>query len=78
MIFYLVFFIQFTAAPGFLSYYEVCEKIKQGWKVERNAEQAVPYAYSNNEWVGYDDIESLKAKVQFIKEKDLAGGMFWA
>lgn len=61
-----------------LSYYEVCEKINQGWKVERNNEQVVPYAYSNNEWVGYDDAESLRAKVQFIKQKGVAGAMFWA
>lgn len=48
-----------------LSYYEVCNKIKQGWKVERNSEQAIPYAYSNTEWVGYDDPESIRAKVCF-------------
>ncbi|CAF0748267.1 unnamed protein product, partial [Brachionus calyciflorus] len=69
---------RFTAAPGMLSYYEVCEKIKQGWRVERNDEQKIPYAYSNNEWVGYDDPESLRAKARFIKEKNLAGGMFWS
>lgn len=61
-----------------LSYYEVCQKIQQGWRVERNDEQKIPYAYSNNEWVGYDDPESLRAKVQFIKQKDVAGAMFWA
>lgn len=46
-----------------LAYYEVCEKLREGWTVVRNSEQAVPYAYSRTEWVGYDDEESLRAKV---------------
>lgn len=50
-----------------LSYYEVCEKLKEGWTYEWNEEQAVPYAYSINEWVGYDNAESLKAKVVFLR-----------
>lgn len=58
--------MKYTSAPGILSYYEVCEKLVSGWTVVRNEEQAVPYAYSSNEWVGYDDIESLKVKVEIF------------
>lgn len=61
-----------------LSYFEICLKRKDGWIVERNEEQAVPYAYSTLEWVGYDDIESLKLKSKFILDLDLGGAMFWA
>jgi chitinase len=30
-----------------------------GW----NDEQKVPYAYKGDQWVGYDDFESLEIKV---------------
>ena len=47
-----------------MSYYEICDKIlNEGWKREWSEEQKVPYAYNNYEWVGYDDVESLKIKV---------------
>jgi chitinase len=46
-----------------LSYYEICEKISQGWSVRKDEEQKVPYAYKDSEWVGYDDKESLALKV---------------
>ncbi|RMZ93814.1 putative chitinase 3, partial [Brachionus plicatilis] len=69
---------KYTGTPGILSYYEVCEKMKEDWIVERNYEQAIPYAYSPNEWVGYDDVVSLRIKARYIKDQDLAGAMFWA
>lgn len=38
-----------------------------------------PYLYSANDstWITYEDPESLKSKVGFIREKGLAGVMFW-
>ncbi len=46
-----------------MSYYEICEMLSQGWKSVWNDEQKVPYAYSKDEWVSYENIESLKLKV---------------
>jgi hypothetical protein len=46
-----------------LAYYEICQKLQQGWTRVWNEEQKVPYAYSGKEWVGYEDVESLKHKV---------------
>ena len=62
-----------------MSYYEVCIKInKNGWKVDYNDEQKVKYAYSNDQWVGYDDIETLKYKLDFAKQFNLGGIMVWS
>lgn len=37
---------------------------KEGWQVKRNpASQTEPYAFKNNQWVGFDDKASLKKKV---------------
>ncbi len=36
-----------------------------------------PYAYSGNQWVGYDTPESLATKTQFVVQKGLAGAMVW-
>ena len=35
-------------------------------------------AYNNDEWVGYDDVESMKIKAKYIVDNNLAGAMFWA
>jgi len=57
---------KYTREPGFLSFYEICEKLSlEGWQRVWNNEQKVPYAYKDNQWVSYEDIESLKLKVYF-------------
>ena len=60
-----------------MAYYEVCSNLKSGWIKVWDSESKVPYAYSGNQWVGYDDIDSLKLKVDFAKSKNLGGVMFW-
>jgi len=67
-----------TSEAGFMSYYEVCQKISQGWTKVYNEEQKAPYIYSSTEWIGYDDQQSLKEKVDYIKANQLGGAMFWA
>ncbi|XP_070286407.1 chitotriosidase-1 [Myotis yumanensis] len=66
----------FTKEAGLLAYYEVC-----AWKgaaQHRIPEQEVPYAFRGDQWVGFDDTESLKAKVSYLKQKGLGGAMVWA
>lgn len=67
-----------TREAGFLSYYEVCQRLSQGWTRQWSNEQAVPYAFQGQEWVGYDDFDSLEIKVEFAKSMGLGGIMFWA
>ncbi|XP_059149313.1 chitinase-3-like protein 1 [Physella acuta] len=67
-----------TREAGFMAYYEVCELIKSGATVYRIPEQQVPYLVQGNLWVGYDDPESLRNKVKYIKDNGYGGSMIWA
>ena len=69
---------KYTGESGFMSYYEICDKISQGWTRVWEPEHKVPYIYNGNEWVGYDDTQSLTEKVAYIKKEGLGGAMFWA
>lgn len=42
-----------------------------------DSQSKVPYMYSGNQWISYDDIDSLKHKVEYAKSKNLGGIMFW-
>ncbi|XP_006899351.1 PREDICTED: chitinase-3-like protein 2 [Elephantulus edwardii] len=66
-----------TKSPGFLAYYEICQFLP-GAKITRMQDQQVPYAVKGNQWVGYDDVESVKKKVQFLKNLNLGGAMIWS
>ncbi|XP_020019168.1 chitinase-3-like protein 1 [Castor canadensis] len=68
---------RFTKEEGTLAYYEICDFLR-GASVHRILGQQVPYATKGNQWVGYDDQESVKNKVQYLKNRQLAGAMVWA
>ncbi|XP_042535116.1 chitinase-3-like protein 2 isoform X2 [Dipodomys spectabilis] len=67
----------FTKSLGILAYYEICQFL-QGAKITRLQDQQVPYAVKGNQWVGYDDVESMKTKVEFLKNLNLGGAMIWS
>jgi len=71
---------EFTRAGGFLAYYEICEKVQsEGWNVVRDPEgRHGPYAYKQDQWVGYDDISMIRQKSQYVKDNGFGGGMIWA
>jgi len=72
---------QYTRARGFLAYYEICYKITKstGWTVERDPLGTMgPFAYKGNQWVGFDDIDAIRYKSEYIKTRGLGGGMIWA
>uniref|UniRef100_A0A2K6RZB4 Chitotriosidase-1 n=1 Tax=Saimiri boliviensis boliviensis TaxID=39432 RepID=A0A2K6RZB4_SAIBB len=66
----------FTKEGGMLAYYEVCSW--KGATKQRIQDQKVPYIFRDNQWVGFDDAESFKAKVSYLKQKGLGGAMVWA
>ncbi|XP_071132083.1 probable chitinase 10 isoform X1 [Mytilus edulis] len=69
---------RYTGEAGFLSFYEVCHNLANGWSREWNDEQQVPYAYKGDQWVGYDDLQSITVKAEYVKHKELGGSMVWA
>ena len=71
---------EFTRAAGFLAYYEICSDLKKGgWTVVKDPEGRMgPYAYKGRQWVGYDDVDTIRRKSEFVREMGLGGGMVWA
>lgn len=59
---------------------QICERIKSGgWSQESPYPEAMgPYAFKENQWVGYDDEEIARAKAKYVNENDLGGIMFWS
>ncbi|XP_034177248.2 chitinase-3-like protein 1 isoform X1 [Osmia lignaria lignaria] len=68
----------YTREAGMLGYNEICEYLRQGWSVKRSKEHGVPYAFKGNQWVGYDDVTSVREKANYINSKGLGGAMLWS
>ncbi|XP_013402309.1 chitotriosidase-1 [Lingula anatina] len=69
---------RYTREGGFLSYYEICEMLNNGATSVWHNEHQVPYAYKGDQWVGYDNPQSLKLKVDWLKREGFGGAMVWA
>ncbi|XP_020785514.2 acidic mammalian chitinase-like [Boleophthalmus pectinirostris] len=67
----------YTAQQGFWSYYETC-LYRQGVAEKWIPSQSVPYAVTQGQWVGYDNTDSLDAKVAHIKSNGYGGVCVWA
>ncbi|KAL5291960.1 CHIA.2 family protein [Megaselia abdita] len=65
----------YTQESGFLGYNEICSS---SWNNVWSDDQKVPYAYQGNQWVGYDDVQSLQLKMDYMISKGLAGVMIWS
>lgn len=64
----------FSVTPGQLAYFEICYNVfRNGWARVFNAGTSCPYAYKGQQWVSYDDADSVRAKVAFVKNRTLAG-----
>jgi hypothetical protein len=70
---------RFTRQKGFASYYEICAYVKQGYKlVYDNERRMAPYAHKGNQWVGFDDVDTIKQKSEYVRDHGFGGGMIWA
>ena len=49
-----------------------------GWTRKWDDTQKVPYAFKGNQWVGYDDNQSVQIKLDYVKSNNLGGVMFWS
>jgi len=68
-----------TKEKGYLAYYEIMDMIKKGAVRHFDEDRKVPYIVTKNgEWVGYDDLESYKYKLDYLKKMGLRGTIVWA
>merc|ERR1719309_260969 len=67
----------FTREAGFWAYYEICTFLK-GATTQWIDDQMVPYAFKNNEWVGYDNHKSYEIKVRYMQQQKFGGAFVWA
>jgi chitinase len=67
-----------VSGGGDISYNQICWNLNNGWNRKYVTDLKVPYAFSGTQWVGYDDKESLTAKIEYIVMKNLGGAMIWS
>jgi len=69
----------YTREAGSLGYNEICENMKTTpWTIVWDDIYQAPYAYNGDQWVGYDNPESIEIKCNFAKSIGLAGVMVWS
>ncbi|XP_045032760.1 probable chitinase 10 isoform X2 [Daphnia magna] len=69
----------YTSEAGFLAYYEVCDFLQEdNTTLVWDNEQQVPFAYRDDQWVGFDDERSLRTKVSWLKEQGFGGVMLYS
>ena len=62
--------------PAVLRVFQICDMMKNGGQVGFISEQRVPYIHRGNQWVGYDNPDSLKEKVRILSlSLSLMGGI---
>ncbi|XP_063604125.1 endochitinase-like [Penaeus indicus] len=70
----------YTGAHGSMIYLEICKLLVEDpeWVTGYDDVGLVPYMYSHDQWVGYEDPASLKIKMDYIRDMGLLGAMTWA
>ncbi|DAA74181.1 TPA_exp: putative Class V chitinase [Trichophyton benhamiae CBS 112371] len=68
-----------TGTPGVLSAGEIKKVISQGATIKLNTEAAAKLiTWDNDQWVSWDDEETLKIKMDYANKRCLGGVMVWA
>lgn len=70
----------YTGESGNYGFNEICEFIvpDKRWTRDWSRVQAVPYYHSDQQWIGYDDMESVAVKANYINEHGFGGVMVWS
>ncbi|GAU97287.1 hypothetical protein RvY_08610 [Ramazzottius varieornatus] len=66
-----------TYDNGTLSYTEICINLKTGWTRKTDPASSTSYAYSGNQWVSYDDDDSISIKVKWAESQNMKGVFIW-
>nr|QDA39873.1 chitinase 5 [Phenacoccus solenopsis] len=69
---------EYTRYPGYLSYYEIMDRVNnKGWTVVHK-QNIGSYAYNGNQWVGFDDKYDVAVKADYVKKKGFRGAALWS
>ncbi|KAL7040427.1 hypothetical protein ACKWTF_000388 [Chironomus riparius] len=60
-----------------IPYRTICTKIKSGGWTTLRTDQT-PYSYLGTEWISYDDVTSISAKMNIVSARSLPGAFFWS
>ncbi|XP_077522169.1 chitinase-3-like protein 1 [Amblyomma americanum] len=63
----------YTKQQGFLSSYEVCDQLRSGWTQERFGEEACPFLRHDEEFVAYEDEQSILQKAKMVMGRKYRG-----
>ncbi|KAK6100780.1 Glycosyl hydrolases 18 family protein [Brugia pahangi] len=65
-------------AGGTASYWEICKYLKEGGKETIHQEGVGAYMVKGDQWYGYDNEETIRIKMKWLKEKGYGGAFIWA
>jgi len=80
----------YTGQMGFLGYYEVLQAMNNdslplfpgatphAWEKMVDGCYLAPYITNGPWWIGYDDIDSIRLKAQYVNTRGLGGSMVWS
>lgn len=51
---------------------------EKNWSIQWHSEQLTPYAFLNDQWIGYDDVKSVTIKSNYALDAGLGGVMVWS
>jgi chitinase len=60
-----------------LGYYEICQ-LGPEWEYIWDDVQKIPYKINGDQWITYEDTESIGIKTDFVKEMSLGGVAVWS
>lgn len=69
----------YTQENGFRGYNEICEGLLgTGWTITDLTNNIAKVAVRADQWIGYDDKETVKGRTEYAEKRNLAGVMFWS
>ena len=67
-----------TREQGFLGWNEIQNIISNGGTSHYDETTMCMYTVNDDQWVGYDNVATLRIKVDYLADSGFAGGMVWA
>ncbi|XP_039450794.1 acidic mammalian chitinase-like isoform X1 [Culex pipiens pallens] len=69
----------YSRQEGWLAYFEICTNFPiNDWIRHWDNDQRIPFGVMGDQWIGYDDVESVQQKCDYIYQHNLGGAMVWS